>query len=206
MTTTKLLVLDGQGVVFNSPFKKFLSSFAKNNRLDYEQVERRWEGRIRELAWRGLISDDQLWSGLADRKINVKETMLELSAGYEPGPAAKHLTSWSQTVPIWLLSNHRSAWLLPKLEAFGLGGAFDKLLISDSTGFIKPEPEAFRQLLHGVSSAQDILFIDDQLHNVQAAEALGCRAIFAAPGRPWLERVEAALGTGEEIRTAEDRR
>ena len=206
MTTTKVLVLDGQGVVFNSPFKKFLSSFAKINRLEYEQVERRWESRIRELAWRGLISDEQLWNELAGRKINVRETMLALSAGYEPGPAAKRLATWSQTVPIWLLSNHRSAWLLPKLEAFGLSSAFDKLLVSDRTGFIKPELGAFRQLLHGVSSAQDILFIDDQLHNVEAAQAMGCRAIFAAPGRSWLKRVDAALHTNPEIRTAEERR
>ncbi|MBT8442775.1 MAG: hypothetical protein KJO76_10350, partial [Gammaproteobacteria bacterium] len=57
----KLLVLDGQGVVFDAPIKRFVRQFATRNGIDFDAAIRRWEGGLREQAWRGLITDAQLW-------------------------------------------------------------------------------------------------------------------------------------------------
>ena len=187
-------MLDGQGVIFDSPIKQFLARFASAHRVDYEDIERKWETRLRELAWRGQVSDEQLWHELAGRPVDARQIMLWLRTMYRPGPAERYLAGWAKIVPIWMLSNHRSAWLLPRLESRGLTQVLDKILISDRTGFIKPEPEAFELLLEGKRVARDILFVDDQLHNVEAAESLGCRVVLAASGQPWLDRVNVALG------------
>lgn len=193
----KLLVLDGQGVVFDAPIKRFLSAFARRNDLDYSALLGRWQDRLRQLAWSGEIDDETLWTELAGKDVDVHETMLELGESYRPGPAACCLDRWSQHLPIWLLSNHRSHWVLPQLVSMNLAGVFERLLISDETGIVKPDPQAFAQLLNGQVVASDILFVDDQLHNTQAAEELGLRTVHASPGAAWAADIDAALGNGK---------
>ncbi len=192
----KLLVLDGQGVVFDAPIKKFLLSFTRHNNLDYEIVIERWQERLRHLAWTGAIGDEVLWNELAGRKVNTEQTMRSLSTSYRPGPVAKYLASWSQQVPIWLLSNHRSHWVLPQLESLNLAGVFERRLISDFTGVVKPDPKAFTQLLNSEMDPSDILFVDDQIHNTRAAEKLDLRVIHAAPdAHAWVNEIDRALTT-----------
>ncbi len=189
----KLLVLDGQGVVFDAPIKSFLLLFTRHNNLAYESVIGRWQDRLRHLAWTGAIEDEALWNELAGRKVDVKQTMRSLSASYRPGPVAKHLISWSRQVPIWLLSNHRSHWVLPQLDSLNLSASFQQMLISDLTGMVKPDPNAFAQLLNGDVAAEDILFVDDQIHNTRAAEKLGLRTVHASPELSWVNEIDKSL-------------
>ena len=190
----KLLVLDGQGVVFEAPFKQFLRLFAGENGLDFSEVVFRWKNQIRQRAWCGAIDDEMIWNELAGKEVDVAKTMRALHSRYELGPAAGRLSVWSQKVPIWLLSNHRRAWLLPLLEDAGLEDAFERLLISDCTGLVKPESDAFLQLLSGDISPGEVLFVDDKRRNTEAAEKLGICTILATAGSPWVEEIEARLG------------
>ena len=189
----KLLVLDGQGVVFNAPIKTFLRLFAVQNSLEYATVAGRWDNRLRELAWTGAIDDKTLWTELAGKEISVDETMHLLAASYRPGPVAAHLGLWSQRVPIWLLSNHRSHWVLPQLERLNLTDTFQRLLISDVTGAVKPDTSAFSVLLSGEVAASDILFVDDQEHNIKAAVRLGLATLHAAPEYEWVDALAASV-------------
>ena len=189
----ELLVLDGQGVVFDAPIKSFLLFFTHQNNLDYDSVISSWQNRLRHLAWTGAIEDEALWNELAGKKVDVKQTMRSLSASYRPGPVAKYLVSWSRQVPIWLLSNHRSHWVLPQLDALNLSGSFQQMLISDLTGIVKPDPNAFTQLLNGDFAAEDILFVDDQIHNVKAAEKLGLKTLHALPEISWVNEIDRSL-------------
>ncbi len=191
----KLLVLDGQGVVFDAPIKKFLLMFARSNGLDYASVVSRWQNRLRHLAWTGAINDEALWNELADKKINVQQTMHSLNTSYRPGPAANYLASWSRLVPIWLLSNQRSNWVLPQLDALNLTGPFQRILISDVTGAVKPDPNAFAQLLDSEFAPGDILFVDDQEHNAKAAEKLGLKTILASPEYAWVQEIDSILNS-----------
>lgn len=189
----KLLVLDGQGVVFDAPIKRFLRLFARSNGVDCVEVASRWEHQLRYLAWTGAIDDESLWTALAGKKVSVEETMCSLSASYRPGPVAEYLGLWSQLVPIWLLSNHRSHWVLPQLDLLNLTDAFQRLLISDTTGVVKPDTSAFGQLFSGEIAAGDILFVDDQEHNVRAAERLGLETLHAFPGYEWVDAIDSIL-------------
>lgn len=192
--TPKLLVLDGQGVVFDAPFREFLRVFAHENGLDHGAVVGRWEAGLRHLAWTGNIDDEGLWNELAGRRVNLRRTMCSLRGSYRPGPAAAYLLNWSQLVPIWLLSNHRSDWVTPVLDAIDVLGVFQRLLISDTTGLVKPDPAAFRQLTDSLAGG-DILFVDDQLHNIKAAERLGLQTVYASPDGRWVNEVDNRLRT-----------
>lgn len=191
----KLLVLDGQGVVFDAPIKRFLATFADDQQLSLRDIEARWESGLRERAWRGRIDDANLWNELAGRSVDAAQTRLRLDASYRPGPAAPYLPDWSGKARLCLLSNHRSAWLLPQLDAFGIRSFFEKIWVSDATGHVKPEAAAFDPVFRYRDAGLHVLFVDDQPHNVRAAEALGIRGLVANPDQSWLEQVSRWLNS-----------
>lgn len=186
-------MLDGQGVVFDAPIRRFLANFANDYQLSLNDIEARWESGLREQAWRGLIDDKPLWNALAGRSVDAVQIRRRLDASYRPGPAASYLADWSGKAQLWLLSNHRSDWLLPQLTAFAIADRFKRVLVSDKTGFIKPEIAAFDLVVQQRVAGQSVLFVDDQRHNVLAAEALGIRGLLAVPDGGWLDHVSRWL-------------
>lgn len=189
----KLLVLDGQGVVFDAPIRRFLVEFAEFHGIPFAEVEARWENGVRERAWRGLIDDATLWRQLAGHEVDPLSTRRRLDSAYRPGPAASYVSAWSERASIWLLSNHRFEWLVPRLDDFGIRNRFERLLVSDNTGMLKPESAAFEPIIREEKATWDVLFVDDQPHNVFAAEALGIPSVIALSGTEWLEYIAAWL-------------
>ncbi len=185
MRAVELLVLDAHGVVFNSPFRGFLRDLAVETGQTPEHLLARWHADLRVPAWTGKLSDAAIWDGIAgDRFVSSQRTsewrqMLERR--YELGPAGAHLDRWFGRVPIWLLTNHRSHWLLPRLHRFGLARYFDRVLVSDELGAVKPSPRVFAPLVR-VADPDAILFVDDQVKNVRVARDLGLQALHATDG------------------------
>ena len=97
-----------------------------------------------------------------------------------------------------MLTNHRSDWLLPRLNTFGITGRFEGIWVSDKTGFIKPEAAAFDPVFQYRDTRQKVLFVDDQPHNVLAAEVLGIPGIRAMPDGRWLDQVCRWLETDDD--------
>ena len=60
---------------------------------------------------------------------------------------------------------------------------FDDMVISGEVGHVKPEPEIFRILLDKIGTpAEECLFVDDSLTNIQQAQMLGFATIhFQSP-------------------------
>ena len=55
---------------------------------------------------------------------------------------------------------------------------FSKNFLSFETGFLKPDPRAYLQVIDYYKlSPEEIFFIDDQLRNVEAAQQLGIQAV-----------------------------
>jgi HAD superfamily hydrolase (TIGR01509 family) len=90
-------------------------------------------------------------------------------------------------VKLWILSNHRSPWLEPRLERFDLDRFFERVLVSDRIGHAKPDAGAFAPLLE---SRSPLLFLDDRKRNVEAARALGIEAVHLTHDAPWLATVD----------------
>jgi len=74
---------------------------------------------------------------------------------------------------------------------------FDFIVDGSMTGFLKPDPRAFRMALEtlGAPHPADVVFVDDQRGNLRGAEAVGITTVFFDPTDPSgsLERIEAAL-------------
>ena len=62
---------------------------------------------------------------------------------------------------------------------------FDDMVISGAVGFVKPEPEIYQIMLEKVGRpAQECLFIDDSLPNIQQANTIGFATIhFQSPAQ-----------------------
>lgn len=190
----ELLVLDAHGVIFNAPFASLLHKIATETGQTHVAIRHRWN-IMRADFWSGRLDEAKFWSELTgstsddgDRWRNWLENATEL------GPAAPSLERWSRYVPVWLLSNHRSDWLLPRLARFGLDRYLERILVSDRLNTVKPEPASFVSLLTTQRPAKTILFIDDSLPNVEAARRLGIMAMHAHENEAWIFTVDRMLG------------
>lgn len=192
-----LVVLDVHGVVLNNPFRTFLRELAHRTAQGSVSVQDRWERELRLPAWTGTIGDEELWSRLVGPRgaRTGVDWRGELESRYALGPAAPHLDRWRARVPLWLLSNHRTHWLRPRLERFGLASKFDRVLVSDALGVAKPDPRGFQALLDSQPDPQRVLFVDDQARNVRAARELGLRALHLTPDLAALAEVDRLLGS-----------
>lgn len=192
----QLLVLDGQGVVFTDPLAAFFDRVADATGQERDAVRARWRDEVRELAWRGAIEDDALWRALAG--VDGREWGVLLEAAYGAGPATPRLATWAARVPIWLLTNHRTAWVERRLDRFGLRRWLSRVLVSDALGALKPELKVFAPILAHVRDPSTVLLVDDQEKNVMAAEALGLAALLADPAGRWITAVDQRLETAAQ--------
>ena len=191
------LVLDAHGVVFSNPLPAFLREVVRETGQDPDEFRLRWREEIRRDAWLSREPDARLWERITRGVGDADAWRARLEGLYAPGPAAPHLARWRDRAPLWLLSNHRSAWLLPRLERFGFERDLDRVLVSDEVRAVKPEPAAFRAALEGLESSELALVVDDRKRNVRAARDLGIPAVRARDDdEDWVTEVDAWLDRG----------
>lgn len=166
----ELLVLDAQGVTFNAPIHDFFIELTLKLDLPKNFMVHKWHNQLRELAWLGKINDRELVKELTYDKMEAEQFLIQLEKNFSLGPVAHRLADYSNSVPIWILSNHRSHWLYRRLERFNLNIYIEKVLVSEETGFIKPNPLAFEQLNICHIPSDKIVFVDDQLKNIKEAK------------------------------------
>lgn len=90
------------------------------------------------------------------------------------------LANASEHWPLLLVSNGRQSGQAAKLQVTGIGGFFRHLVISESVGCKKPEPEIYAHAceLLGVA-AQEVLFVGDHpINDVSAPRALGMKTVW----------------------------
>ena len=85
------------------------------------------------------------------------------------------------------LSNAMSDARPSLLNKWKIGDAFDHIFISAEMGMMKPDPRIYLAVLSQLDvSPAETIFVDDFLHNIQAAKTLGLRTI-------WFRSRETAL-------------
>lgn len=167
-----LVVLDVHGVVFTRAFPEFVHRRALDRREDPDEVWWRWRHEYRLDLWEGRITPEAMWRGLFPGD-DPQRLSADVERGYGPGPLFEQIERSDQT--LWLLSNHRSEWLLPRLARFGIADRFERVLVSDRLGAAKPDVRAFAPLLDA-GRHRTVCFIDDSPRNVAAARRLGIDA------------------------------
>ena len=85
--------------------------------------------------------------------------------------------------PLYGFSNWSAETFPFAREKYDFFDLFDDMVISGAVGFVKPEPEIYRILLEKVGRpAEECLFIDDSLPNINQANTMGFATIhFKSP-------------------------
>jgi epoxide hydrolase-like predicted phosphatase len=96
-----------------------------------------------------------------------------------------------------LLSNAWLGFRQELVDRFSIieGKTVDHILISSELGVAKPENRIFQILANTVNCGYDeMLFVDDFIENIMAAEALGMKAIHYNPEMDLINEIKSFLG------------
>jgi putative hydrolase of the HAD superfamily len=154
------------------------------NRMTAEELWRRWlasdsvrrfeTGQIDAPAFAaGVIAEFDL----AVQPRRFLESFVGWPTGLYPG-TLEMLARIPRRYRRALLSNSNPLHWPRVLDEMGLGAAFDHHFVSHLTGCIKPDPAAFEHVLHALGCRPaHVLFLDDNLVNIEAAQRLGIHAM-----------------------------
>lgn len=169
MTDEPTIALDVHGVVLNNPLPGFIDDVGEATGVGIPAIRHRWRRELRVKFWEGRLSDDEMWERLAPG-CDATRLRSDLESRYTLGPYGSFVEH--HTGPIWLLSNHRTDWLMARLDRFGLTERFERIYVSDALGAAKPSDRAFSVL----TGHAGLHYYDDSERNVTAARKLGITA------------------------------
>jgi putative hydrolase of the HAD superfamily len=142
---------------------------------DVQQIIRLWTD-----ASLGRISSAELWEA-AGLNPALEEEYLQKYRLFD-GLLSFLDATLSRGIEVWCLSNNLSEWSQKLHRKFGLDKYIKGSVISGDVGFLKPDPAIYRHLLTESGAApHEILFIDDRLRNIKAADALGIHTALFCP-------------------------
>ena len=198
------LVLDAGGVVVTEPMGLVLTRLASASPLDRGTIEARYRSELYDRFWSGSLEAELFWDALidlGDARIHPDE-LREVFFGslFVQAAVASVLPRWRRIADLYLLSNHRSEWLLPLLQEQGLTDVFEKVWISDVMRSAKPTVDLYRGLAAHLPRGSPVLYVDDDARNLASGVQVGWSALEAGrdPERwlpavgSWLEESSAA--------------
>jgi len=152
-----------------------------------EEVWRRWLScRWVRLFESGRCSEADFAAGLIeDWKLPISEDDFLDSFGSwatKPIAGAEDLVSeTADAVAVGCLSNTNALHWEQQLSRWPMMKLFGHIFLSFQTGFVKPDRRAFDHVVSAACIEADrILFLDDNLINVEAARQAGIRAVHTA--------------------------
>ncbi|MBS0653633.1 MAG: HAD family phosphatase [Verrucomicrobia bacterium] len=184
LAAPQAIVFDFGGVLTGNPDREAVVHFIRQtHHLSEAEFEK--ANQEKRLAMKDGKTDEEFWIAYAKEHgvqlpSNWSESfhaVMKKAVGANPEMFALVDRLKEEKVPVALLSNI-DARLSKLIRSFGYYEQFDPCLLSHEIGVEKPDPKAFEVLLKELKfPAQDVVFIDDKLENVQAAKALGIDAI-----------------------------
>lgn len=191
---SKALILDAGGVLLSEPVPDTLQYATEGNGLSAEDCFAIYKENLYHDLWAGDLPAEEFWKKLAE-DLEATRGPEEIEGFFLENlvllPEAQRVPEWAKQSDLALLSNHLSAWLLPLLEKADILKHFSQVWVSEETGKVKPQKEAFEQTEEWREQYQSHLFVDDIRDNYIAAESSGMNALLAEAG--WSTEVDAWL-------------
>jgi HAD superfamily hydrolase (TIGR01509 family) len=184
----KAIIFDCFGVVYNDTFGDFLGRHAgqlQKPLVFYRDLIR--QSDLGELSDADFYAHVAATSGMSPAAVEAERNDL---SGLDRG-VVQLITTLKQHYTIGMLTNVNAEFLQQFLDNYHIRDLFEVIVASSDTGYVKPQPEIFTLILRRLGmSPSEVIFIDDQARNVQAAERLGISSILFESA----EQVEAELG------------
>jgi putative hydrolase of the HAD superfamily len=153
---------------------------------------------IEHAFYRGEMTEQEFWNRVIDRYQLNGIPIEELRASY-------FASAPERAEIIAFIKRTRNRYKTALLSALGAdmsahvkkryGHLFDQLVFSHEIGIMKPDPRAFQHVLDRLGvKAEDCLFIDDSLKNVEAAARLGMQVVHFKNPEQTLAEAQQKLG------------
>lgn len=196
----RLLVLDAGGVLLTDPMPALFSHLARISGRPRADLVTEYQRTIRDALWTGRLGPDVglRFAQLAGLPSEVGEDHLTedhitevIEAHLRPFHGVDHLAEWAEAGQVWILSNHRRAWLEGALERYGLAQHISRVFVSDELGVAKPDPAMFDAVLREWPGRPDeVMLADDHAANMTAAQHAGMFGLYARGGaEAWVDEV-----------------
>ena len=178
----------------------FSLTLAKKLNAPYEKVREINFSEANDRIDLGKITQDQYNDYLLDRlqiprekKYLIKEVF---DGFYIDEDLLKKISEMREKYKIGLLSNYSNN-LRGKIEnEWGISNVFDEIVISCEVGMIKPDPAIFNLMLDRLEvKADETVFIDDRIRNIDGAKKMGFHTIFFTSKEQALKELARILQT-----------
>jgi len=200
--TIRAVVLDIGGVLVRTEDRTGRKKLEDQYHFDHGEVDDRvFRSKAAQDSTIGRIEQDAIWNAIADELSIEKKELEEFKRLFWAGDKVDHeLLQFLQEIRsdyiTVLLSN---AWLDHRQileEEFGIieGQTADYILISSELGVAKPDPQIYHILADTIKCEyDDILFVDDFIENIKAAQTLGIHTIHYQPGMNLINKIKSRL-------------
>jgi len=178
----KVIIFDYIGVLvgkFTTPFFEYVHELTKKPTSEIEKSFRKHWDPLKI----GKTTDKEFWEGLS-QDLGLTPKQVEQSKKFtlkicEATPSTlQHVKNLSTVYDLYLLSNSCYGWSEHSFNINGLKPYFKKTFFSHNMGLAKPDPEIYKKAIQEIGvPAKNILFVDDRLENVQAAQKEGMEGI-----------------------------
>lgn len=149
----------------------------------------------------GLVEREMIWQHVAEQLSLTPHELKAFKVAFWGGDQIdrkllEHLESLKKTHITALLSN---AWMNTRqylADQFQIieGTTVDYILISSELGTAKPDKKVYHILGETLQCNFDqILFVDDFIENIQAAQELGIKTIHYQPGMDLIRQIKSML-------------
>lgn len=174
----RAVVTDLDGVIRHFPRERD-EAIEQRHGLDLGSLARTaFEPALLQRVITGRISDPE-WREEIARELRAEAAVAAWTdfPGEFNAEVFQFLRVFAGARPLALLTNATSR-LPSDLRQAGYLEKFNRIFNSSEIGHAKPAPEIFQHVCESLGlSPQELLFIDDSLKNIEAARALGFRAI-----------------------------
>lgn len=175
----KAVGFDWGGVLNGKPGKYFASDMANLLSISIDEYREAYFKHNKKIN-RGEVTWRELWSLVLseldksekiEEVIKLSERFGAISLNKDVISVVDHLSS--NGYKVGLLSNN-TIEKANKIRETGLESHFDTFLISEETGNVKPEPDAFLQLATSLGvTVNELVFIDDAPKSLSTAKEVG---------------------------------
>jgi len=197
--TIKALVWDMEGVLMLTDENDISLTIAKVLNAPYEKVREIYFSDTNDKVDLGVITMDQFNEYVLDtlqisrdKKHLLEEVFYEKA--YIDEDLLKQIMEMGKEYKVGLLSNYSND-LRPRIEKeWAIDSVFDEIIISCEVGMIKPDPAIFNLMLDRLGvKADESVFIDDRIKNIDGAKKMGFHTIFFTSREQALEELALIL-------------
>lgn len=178
----KAIIWDLEGVILRTKDLDVPTTIARRLGASPEKIGQAFYSDFNDQVDSGEFTQDDFWNHILEEiglPLDQKKHLVEFfhEDFFIDQQVLGDIQEYHNYYKTGLLSNFSEA-LRPMLaNHWHVDGAFDEIVISCELGIIKPQAEIYLHMLKLIGcKAQEAIFIDDKLINVEGAKAVGLHA------------------------------